>query len=133
MPFVGTENVGIPVSASITWAIAGIALEEIAKRFVKDPEKQDQKDSTSKAVNLLGVTPLDFGAQENVEILKQNLQKCGWEVMSSWAMGDDLETLQRSAQADVNLVVSAVGLRAAKILWKTYVFVNIQLFDFPSL
>ena len=35
-------------------------------------------------------------------------------------MGDDLETLQRSAQADVNLVVSAVGLRAAKILWKTY-------------
>ena len=99
---------------------AGIALEEIAKRFVKDPEKQDQKDSTSKAVNLLGVTPLDFGAQENVEILKQNLQKCGWEVMSSWAMGDDLETLQRSAQADVNLVVSAVGLRAAKILWKTY-------------
>ena len=58
---------------------AGIALEEIAKRFVKDPEKQDQKDSTSKAVNLLGVTPLDFGPQENVEILKQNLQKCGWE------------------------------------------------------
>lgn len=40
---------------------AGIALEEIAKRFVKDPEKQDQKDSTSKAVNLLGVTLLILG------------------------------------------------------------------------
>lgn len=97
---------------------AGIALEEIAKRFVKDPEKQ--KSSISHTVNLLGVTPLDFGPQENVEVLKQNLQKYGWKVTSSWAMGDDLETLQRSAEADVNLVVSAVGLRAAKILWETY-------------
>ena len=35
-----------------------------------------------------------------------------------WAMGDDLKTLQRSAEADVNLVVSAVGLRVAKILWE---------------
>ena len=99
---------------------AGIALEEIAKRFVKDSEKQDQKDCASKAVNLLGVTPLDFGPQENVETLKQNLQKYGWEVTSSWAMGDDLETLQRSGKAEVNLVVSAVGLRAAKVLWETY-------------
>ena len=39
---------------------------------------------------------------------------------SSWAMGDDLETLQRSGKAEVNLVVSAVGLRAAKVLWETY-------------
>ena len=35
-------------------------------------------------------------------------------------MGDDLETLQKSGKADVNLVVSAVGLRAAKFLWETY-------------
>ena len=97
---------------------AGIALEEIAKRFVKNPEKQEKKDSNSHTVNLLGVTPLDFGPQENVETLKQNLQKYGWKVMSTWAMGDDLETLQRSAEADVNLVVSVVGLRAAKILWE---------------
>ena len=40
--------------------------------------------------------------------------------MSVWAMGDDLKTLQRSAEADVNLVVSAVGLRVAKILWEKY-------------
>ena len=99
---------------------AGIALEEIAKRFVKDSEKQERKCAISHIVNLLGVTPLDFGSQENVETLKQNLQKYGWKVMSTWAMGDDLETLQISAEADVNLVVSAVGLRAAKILWETY-------------
>ena len=64
----------------------------------------------------LGVTPLDFGPQENVELLKANLEQYGWKVVSTWAMGDELETLQRSAEADVNLVVSAVGLRAAKVL-----------------
>ena len=99
---------------------AGIALEEIAKRFVKNSEKQEKKESNSHTVNLLVVTPLDFGPQKNVEALKENLQKYGWEVTSSWAMGDDLETLQRSGKAEVNLVVSAVGLRAAKVLWETY-------------
>ncbi len=93
---------------------AGIALEEIAKRFVEVPDSK--KDGSSRSVNLLGVTPLDFGPQENVELLKANLEQYGWKVVSTWAMGDELETLQRSAEADVNLVVSAVGLRAAKVL-----------------
>ena len=99
---------------------AGIALEEIAKRFVREPDRQENRDPSSRTVNLLGVTPLDFGPQKNAETLKENLQKYGWQVMSVWAMGDDLKTLQRSAEADVNLVVSAVGLRVAKILWEKY-------------
>ena len=99
---------------------AGIALEEIAKRFVRETDRQENRDPSSRTVNLLGVTPLDFGPQKNVETLKENLQKYGWQVMSVWAMGDDLKTLQRSAEADVNLVVSAVGLRVAKILWEKY-------------
>ena len=99
---------------------AGIALEEIAKRFVSAPaEKQSKGGALAHRVNLLGVTPLDFGPQENVEVLKDNLQKYGWTVVSTWAMGDDLETLQKSGEADVNLVVSAVGLRVAKVLWET--------------
>lgn len=99
---------------------AGIALEEIAKRFVREPDRQENRDPSSRTVNLLGVTPLDFGPQKNAETLKENLQKYGWQVMSVWAMGEDLKTLQRSAEADVNLVVSAVGLRVAKILWEKY-------------
>ena len=35
-------------------------------------------------------------------------------------MGDDFETLQNSANADLNLVVSALGLPAAKVLWEKY-------------
>ena len=99
---------------------AGIALEQIARRFVKEPDRQKKDRFPVRSVNLLGVTPLDFGPQENVETLKENLKEYGWNVLSTWAMGDDLETLQKSGKADVNLVVSAVGLLAAEVLRETY-------------
>lgn len=99
---------------------AGIALEKIASRFVKTPDWQKKRDVSMRRVNLLGVTPLDFGPQEKVEELKENLKAYGWNVQSTWAMGDDLKTLQTSGEADINLVVSAVGLRAAKVLWEKY-------------
>ncbi|MCI6538426.1 nitrogenase component 1 [uncultured Eubacterium sp.] len=103
---------------------AGIALEEIAKRFTEktrnlNPQKTENR--SGRSVNLLGITPLDFGPQKNVEILKENLRNYGWNILSAWAMGDTLETLQQAAgTADVNLVVSAVGLRTAKVLQEKY-------------
>ena len=99
---------------------AGIALEQIARRFVKEPDRQKKDCFPVRSVNLLGVTPLDFGPQENVERLKENLKKYGWNVLSTWAMGDDLETLQKAGEATVSLVVSAVGLLAAEVLRETY-------------
>ena len=99
---------------------AGIALEQIARRVVKEPDRQKKDRFPVRSVNLLGVTPLDFGPQENVERLKENLKKYGWNVLSTWAMGDDLETLQKAGEATVSLVVSAVGLLAAEVLRETY-------------
>ena len=97
---------------------AGIALEQIAKRFVKLLEEGIKKQSHT--VNLLGVTPLDFGAYSRAGYMKENLEKCGWKVLSTWAMGDELETLSHALEAEVNLVVSSVGLRTAKYLEQTY-------------
>ena len=99
---------------------AGIALEQITRRFVEEPDRQKKDRFPVRSVNLLGVTPLDFGPQENVERLKENLKKYGWNVLSTWAMGDDLETLQKAGEATVSLVVSAVGLRAAEVLREKY-------------
>lgn len=83
-----------------------------------NPKKKEKR--SGRSVNLLGVTPLDFGLQKNVEIMKENLHNYGWNVLSAWAMGDTLETLQQAETADVNLVVSAVGLRAAKVLQEKF-------------
>lgn len=90
---------------------AGIALEKIAERFVKKPHH-----IRPHTLNLLGVTPLDFGPQANVDAMKQTLRQRGWEVISTWAMGDTLEDLSHAGEAEVNLVVSSVGIPAAKVL-----------------
>ena len=49
-------------------------------------------------------------------MLKENLKACGWKVLSIWAMGDELDAFLQAGEAEVNLVVSSVGLRAAKVL-----------------
>lgn len=89
---------------------AGLALAKIAERFV------EERPIRPHTLNILGATPLDFGPQKNVEAMKQKITQYGWEVLSTWAMGDSFETLSRAGEAEVNLVVSSVGIPAAKIL-----------------
>ena len=102
---------------------AGLALAKIAERFVQPLKETKNADADVTSIttiphtlNLLGVTPLDFGPQQNADCMKQNLAKHGWQVISTWAMGDSLENISHAAEAEVNLVVSSVGLETAKIL-----------------
>lgn len=88
---------------------AGLALAKIAERFV------EERPIRPHTLNILGATPLDFGPQKNVEAMKQKLGQYGWKVLTSWAMGDSLENLTHANEAAVNLVVSSVGIPAAKI------------------
>ena len=66
-------------------------------------------------LNLLGVTPLDFGPQSIVDIMK-NVWKTVAGRSFHLAMGDTLETLSKAGEADVNLVVSSVGIPTANVL-----------------
>ena len=97
---------------------AGIALEEVARRFVL--EQMEDRNGSERTVNLLGATPLDFGPISKVEELKKNLEQYGWKTISTWAMGDSLEDLAQAGKAEVNLVISSVGLMAAKMLKEKY-------------
>ena len=90
---------------------ASEALAEIARRFVAEPKR-----IRPMSVNLLGVTPLDFAHRDAPSALRRIVEDAGFFVQSCWAMGDDLSSLSRAGEATVNLVVSAVGLRAAKVL-----------------
>ena len=110
------QDLGIPAFSVPTNGMhdyvygVGRALAEIAKRI------EGKREVTPKSVNLLGVTPLDFGPQEHVDALIQNVEQAGWKVLSTWAMGDTLENLARAPEAEMNLVVSSTGLRVAEIL-----------------
>ena len=97
---------------------AGKALEEIARRFV--PEQMEDRNGSERTVNLLGATPLDFGPISKVEELKKNLEQYGGKTISTWAMGDSLEDLAQAGKAEMNLVISSVGLMAAKMLKEKY-------------
>lgn len=94
---------------------AGEALSQIARRFVSEPAQR-----VPHSVNLLGVTPLDFAGKGSVASLRQRICQEGWEIISCWAMGDSLDTLARAGEAQVNLVVSSVGLKAAKVLQERF-------------
>ena len=90
---------------------ASEALAEVARRFVSEPVRAQPN-----AVNLLGVTPLDFAHPAAPLSLRKTVEDAGFSVLSCWAMGNGLSALARASEASVNLVVSAVGLRAAKAL-----------------
>ena len=95
---------------------AGRALAEVAKRFVKC----DDVAPTPHTLNILGVTPLDFFQKDAVAGLREFAHDAGFDVVSCWAMGSDLDELNRSAKASVNLVASSVGLSAAKVLQERF-------------
>ncbi len=94
---------------------AGLAYEQLAKRFILPSKKK-----TKRSVNILGMTPLDFVNEESVSSIKNILKESGWEINSVWSMGCTLEDIHKSASAELNLVVSAAGLPAAKYMYKEY-------------
>lgn len=91
---------------------ASMALGGIARRFVK----ADISKTKGPSVNILGLTPLDFSVNGTDASIVHFLEDAGYEVISRWAMGSTLEQLEQAGSAHVNLVVSAAGLGAAKVL-----------------
>lgn len=89
---------------------AGAALAAVAERFVEPAKARPE------ALNILGVTPLDFCEKDAPGRIRDLICETGYEVVSCWAMGSSLDELSQAAQASVNVVVSSVGLPAAKVL-----------------
>lgn len=96
---------------------AGLAFEALAERLPlcgKDARNGGMR--PRRKANVLGMTPLDFAAPSSREALVAWLAGEGFELVSCWAVGDTLDSLARAGEAEVDLVVSATGLRAARVL-----------------
>ena len=114
----GIPSFGFPTTGMNTYIHgASMAFAGIAERFVDDPA---EKESSGIKVNVLGLTPLDFSVNGTDDSIVQWLEREGFEVVSKWAMGSSLDEIRRSAEADVNLVVSAAGYGAAKVLFERF-------------
>jgi hypothetical protein len=94
---------------------AGTALATYAQRLVRKDVKK-----LPHSVNILGATPLDFSVNGSVQSMKTLLEDAGWRVVSTWAMGSTPEEIDSAGMAEVNLVVSSVGLKTAEVLQKIF-------------
>lgn len=88
---------------------------KVAERFLSD---SDEKIKNS--INLLGVTPLDFGIKNNAEDLKNIFIKNNIKINSCWSMGTSLKEIKETTKAEMNLVVSVSGIELARYLKKKY-------------
>ena len=112
----GIPAFGFPTTGMADYASgAAMAFAALAERFVVDGARTREK-----SVNILGLTPLDFSVNGTDLAISDWLLENGWTVRSRWAMGSSLEELAGAAGAHVNLVVSAAGLEAAKVLQKRF-------------
>ena len=117
----GIPSFGFPTTGMNTYIHgASMAFAGIAERFVDDPGDSCCMRPNGIKVNILGLTPLDFSVNGTDDSIVQWLEREGFEVVSKWAMGSSLNEIRRSAEADVNLVVSAAGCGAAKVLYERF-------------
>ena len=115
----GIPSFGFPTTGMNTYIHgASMALAGIAERFVDEPECCVRPSKCR--VNILGLTPLDFSINGQDESIVQWLENEGFEVVSKWAMGSSLDDIRRAADADINLVVSAAGFGAARVLYERF-------------
>ncbi len=95
---------------------ASMAFAMLAENIAAVPVKKHNKT----AVNILGMTPLDFSANGSDEAIRKVIGRHGFDITSVWAMGNTLDEISQAAAADVNLVVSASGMEAARILQQRF-------------
>lgn len=91
-----------------------MATNALLKKFTP---KQEMIPGT---VNIIGANPMDFSDGVNIEDLKVLVEQAGYHVTASLSMGYNMETLKKSASAQVNLVVSRAGLSIAEYMKRTY-------------
>lgn len=119
------KQTGIPVfyfptSGMYTYVKgAGMAMETIARELVpaggESVKERKSKQENSLKINILGATPLDFSINSTLDSIKEFLSR-HFEIISTFAMGSSIEDIQRAGEADINLVISSVGVLAAKAL-----------------
>lgn len=114
----------------------GAALTEWVKRFADSLESPYRVSSSggpdcsantlegaagpeSFSANLLGVTPLDFSINGNVDAMRKVFEDAGIPVNCCAAMGESFDSLRHIFRASVNVVVSSCGRRLARYMEQT--------------
>jgi len=113
------KECGVPVLPVATDGLksyvsgADLAFTAWLKRFA-DPSEHEHAPEGS--INLIGVTPLDFSVNGNVQALRRTMEAAGLHVNCCMAMGDTFEDLTHIYRARCNVVVSSAGRKTARYM-----------------
>ena len=88
-----------------------LACKALVDRYV-----EPAKEIIPRSVNLLGLTPFDFGARGNAEAIRAWFVCHGWRVLSSMSMGTSLEEIALIPRASLNVALSECGMEIARYL-----------------
>ncbi|HAH18604.1 nitrogenase component 1 [uncultured Eubacterium sp.] len=99
---------------------AASAYVAVVNNLLKSKEELGEIESVNIKVNLLGVTPLDYPRENDVNILLDFCKNNDFEVVANWSYLTSLEEVEKSLLADVNVVVSSTGIAAAKRMEELY-------------
>ncbi len=92
-----------------------LACKALVDRYV-----EPAKEIIPRSVNLLGLTPFDFGARGNAEAIRAWFVCHGWRVLSSMSMGTSLEEIALIPRASLNVALAECGMEIARYLQKTF-------------
>lgn len=97
----------------------GISMAAISliKKFAR---KERGAEDGRRGINILGVTPLDFGNKGAEKAFVSLFERAGIEVCCCFSMGHSVEAIEKSVTAKLNVVVSQSGIEIAKFMEKKY-------------
>lgn len=115
------EKTGIPVFGFHTTGFryynsgAGAAMLKLAAYYSQRSTQQ-----ISCGVNILGLTTLDFSDNSNAADIRNLFEENDFKVTCNFMIGCSLPDIQRSAQAEVNVVVAQSGMPLAAFMEKEW-------------
>ncbi|MDR3599795.1 MAG: nitrogenase component 1 [Desulfosporosinus sp.] len=71
-------------------------------------------------INILGLTTLDFSDNSNAADIRNLFEENGFKVLGNYMVGCSLPDIQKSAQAEVNVVVTQSGMPLAAYMEKEW-------------
>ena len=109
---------GIDTSGFNTYVVGIMKAFRLISRNI-EPAFGEIAHSDNRVVNVLGMTPLDYGAQ-NSRALEEALAAMGFAVGCNFFMGEKARHFQEASQACCNIAVSYAGLLMADDLQKRF-------------
>lgn len=81
------------------------------------------QEDTRLSVNLLGLSPFEYPSDKQVDSLYDILENAGFSIAANWGRGTaahpvNFSDVKAAASADVSLVLSSLGLKAAQFLYE---------------